>query len=269
MQRHDFGPHGLKTAESFETFVPWVYDDKIPMRRNSAGKLEYAEWQGGPVRGTLTIGFGHTDAARHPLKCTLGTRITLEQATEILQVDLSECIEDVNRLVKVPITQGQADCLIDFDLNCGAANLARLVGPLNRGDYDVCRGDLMHYVRSKGEVMRGLERRRHAEQLLWDDRYQELPEHLPTEDNPAPHPAEVDARPEKSSPALVNPAVATAGVGAVVEAGSHVNDALNTIKDAHSTVTDILGTIAGSPMLWVAIIAGAAAAFIWWQHRSA
>lgn len=269
MQRHDIGPHGLALIKGYETFVPFVYDDKIPMRRNSAGKLEYPEWQGGPVKGTLTIGYGHTDAARHPFKCTLGARITIEQGLEILHVDLSECIEQVNDRVKVPVTQGQFDALMSFTFNCGGGNLNRLIQPLNRGDYDVCRGDFAHYVRSKGEVMRGLERRRQAEQVLWDDRYQELPEHMPAEDAPAPHPAEVDARPEKAAPSMVNPATVTLGAGTVAEVGSHVNDTLTTIKDAHSTITDLMGQLASNPMLWVALVAGGAAAFIWWQHRSA
>jgi lysozyme len=269
MQRHDIGPHGLALIKGFESFVPFVYDDKIPMRRNSAGKLEYPEWQGGPVKGTLTIGYGHTDAARHPFRCTLGARITIEQATEILHTDLSECIENVNSMVKVPLTQGEFDALTSFDFNCGPGNLRRLIVPLNNGDYDVCRGDFAHYVRSKGEVMRGLERRRQAEQVLWDDRYQEIPDHIPTEDTPAQHPAEVDARPEKAAPPLVNPAAVVAGAGAATEAVSHVNDALNTIKETQTTALDVFGHIALSPMLWVALIGGAALAFIWWKHRTA
>lgn len=268
MQRHDIGPHGLALIKGFESFVPWVYDDKVPMHRVN-GKLQYPEWQGGPVRGTLTIGYGHTDAARHPFKCTLGARVTEEQAVEILHTDLSECIENVNALVRVPITQGQADALISFDFNCGVGNLRRLVAPLNRGDYDVTRGDFGHYVRSKGEVMRGLERRRAAEQVLWDDRYQEIPALIPTDHDPAPHPAEVDVRPERSLPGHVSPAAVVGAVGAGTEVMKQANDALSTVKDTHSTITDTLAALGGDPMLWVAVAVVAVVAFMWWQrHRT-
>jgi hypothetical protein len=92
---------------------------------------------------------------------------------------------------------------------------------------------------------------------------------MPTEDNPAPHPAEVDPRPEKSTPPLVNPAAVVAGAGAATEAASHVNDALNTIKETQTSFLDVFGHVALSPMLWVAVIGGLALAFIWWKHRIA
>lgn len=48
-----------------------VYDDLRP-----AVKGKYKEWAGERVRGTLTIGYGHTNAAKHPLKIKKGLRIT-------------------------------------------------------------------------------------------------------------------------------------------------------------------------------------------------
>jgi hypothetical protein len=55
---------------------------------------------------------GHTAGyAQQRSAALLGLRITEAQACEILGVDLDECEETVNRLVKVPILQGQFDAL--------------------------------------------------------------------------------------------------------------------------------------------------------------
>jgi GH24 family phage-related lysozyme (muramidase) len=176
---------GLDFVKSFECFVPHVYDDFCRPRYVN-GRLTYPEWKGGAVRGTLTIGYGHTNSAKHPLKIKAGLRITEAQAQQILDVDLDECEGDVNRLVRVPIDQSEFDALVSFTFNCGAGNLRKLIVPLNRGDYDGTRNKFDAYVRSKGKFMRGLQRRRDDEQRMWDR--QEV--RLPTK--PVYHPAEVD-----------------------------------------------------------------------------
>lgn len=177
------GPRGLDLIKSFESFVPYVYDD---MRAPVGGK--YAEWDGGPVRGTLTIGYGHTDAAKHPLKTRQGVRVTEAEALQILDVDLDECEADVNTFVKVPLTQGQFDALVSFTFNCGVGNLKRLIVPLNKGDYAGCRQKFAEFTRSKGEVLRGLVRRRAAEQVLWDQDYAAIPPPPDIEPVPGPQP---------------------------------------------------------------------------------
>lgn len=180
---------GLDLIKSFESFVPHVYDD---LRNPVGGK--YPEWRGEKVIGTLTIGYGHTNAAKHPLKTTRGTVVTEAQACEILDVDLDQCEEEVNRLVKVPLSQGQYDALVSFNFNCGAGNLKKLIAPLNAGDYNACRAKFDLYVSSKGKQLRGLVRRRDAEQALWDSRAGDVA--LPKFDRPVETPKEV----EKSAP---------------------------------------------------------------------
>jgi lysozyme len=192
---------GLDFIKSFEGFVPYVYDD---LRPPVNGK--YREWNGEAVKGTLTIGYGHTDAAKHPLKIKRGLNITEAQATEILDTDLEECEEQVSSLVKVPLTQGQFDALCSFNFNCGVGNLKKLIVPLNKGDYKAARAKFDLYVKSKGITLRGLQRRRDGEQALWDSHTAE-PEEI------IDHPAEVE--PEKE-PVRVGPfGVGVAGTGAV------------------------------------------------------
>jgi lysozyme len=264
--KRDIGPHGLDLVKGFESFVPYVYDDLVPMQTYSDGHRRYPEWDGGHVRGTLTIGYGHTDAARDPLKIAQGLKVTEKEALDILHNDLGECVEQVNAAATVPLTQGQFDALTSFTFNCGAGNLHRLCVPLNRGDYDRTRGDFGHYVRSKGQVLAGLERRRHAEQVLWDDRYEELANHAPDETTASS--VEPDARPELVKQHVTPTAIAVGTAGAA-EAAHTINDALSNVKQVHETAADMLSAIVGQPMLWIAIVGIAGVAFLWWQHRNA
>lgn len=179
---------GLEFIKGFEGCVLYVYDDLKPPVNG-----KYREWKGEAVKGTLTIGIGHTAAAKHPMKPALGLRITEEQALEILDVDLDECEEAVNRLVKVPLTQGQFDALVSFTFNCGAGNLKKLIVPLNKGDYQGTRAKFDLYVKAKGVTLKGLQRRRDGEQALWDA---EIPQ-VPAEgEQGVDHPAEVAAAAE-------------------------------------------------------------------------
>jgi len=178
---------GIDFIKSFESFVPYVYDDK-----RSPIKGKYRKYKPGhEVVGTLTVLYGHTDSAKHPLriKDCIGKDFAEEFGCEVLDVDLDECEQDVNERVKVPLEQGQFDALTSFTFNCGAGNLQKLISPLNRGDYATTRAKFDLYVKSKGEYMRGLQRRRDGEQAMWDD----VDVALPTE--PVHHPAEVDPTP--------------------------------------------------------------------------
>lgn len=181
-------PQGLDFIKGFESFVPYVYDDLVP-----AKKGVYREWKkGDPIKGTLTCGWGHTDAARYKLPFKLkdvpdGFRITREQGDKILAVDLEECEEDVARLVKKPLTQGQWDACCSFCFNCGAGNFEKIAKRINAGNYAGARAAFDLYVKSKGKVLKGLQRRRDGEQALWDANIPTVPTEV------VDHPAEVDA----------------------------------------------------------------------------
>jgi lysozyme len=184
-------PQGLDFIKGFESFVPYVYDDLVP-----PVKGKYREWDGGPVRGTLTIGYGHTDAARHPLKIKKGLRITEPEGRQILAVDISECEEDVLRLVNKPLTQGQFDACVSFTFNCGAGNFKNIAKRINAGNYSGARAAFDLYTKSKGKVLRGLQRRRDGEQVLWDSDIPAVPTEI------VDHPAEVDAPPKPTATEL-------------------------------------------------------------------
>lgn len=164
MARRDINSAGLDLIKSFESFVPFVYDDLRPVRGVPYG---YREWDGSKPVGTLTIGYGHTNDAAHPLKIKKGLRVTEAEALDILDTDLDECEDDVSRAVTVPISDNQFAALVSFQFNAGAIFKASFVRRLNQGEYEAVRPGLMQYVYSKGQLRRGLIRRREAEAALF------------------------------------------------------------------------------------------------------
>lgn len=182
---------GLDFIKSFESFVPFVYDDLVP-----PVKGKYREWKRGPIKGTLTVLYGHTDAAKHPLKIAdcVGKTFSEAFACEVLAVDLLDCEDVVRKMVKKPLTQGQFDACVSFTFNCGAGNFSKIADRINRGDYHAARASFDLYVKSKGQYMRGLQRRRDGEQALWDDTTPAAIEHTDTF-----HPAEVDNPPQQDA----------------------------------------------------------------------
>lgn len=169
MTHRDINRAGLELIKDFESFVPFVYDDQKPYK----SKYGYREWDGSKPRGVLTVGYGHTNSAKHPLKITQGLRVTEPEALEILDVDLDECEDDVSRLVTVPLTDNQFSALVSFQFNTGNLAKASFRRELNKGNYDAVRSGLMQYVKAtnratgKLETLRGLVRRRQAEVTLF------------------------------------------------------------------------------------------------------
>lgn len=118
------------------------------------------------VAGNPTIGYGHRLV--HPETFSKG--ITEAQAAELLAEDVREAVRAVERLVKVPLTQGQFDALVDFCYNLGAGRLAEstLLERLNGGDYDAAAGQLLCWDHAGAAESPALKARREAELALWN-----------------------------------------------------------------------------------------------------
>lgn len=151
---------GLKLIEDFEGCILSAYDDAS----------DHIVPPGGKARGTLTIGYGHTNAAGAPTVHP-GQTITKLQAENILASDLRKVEADVNRLVKVPLNQNQFDALVSFHFNTGSLARASLLKALNAGNYAAAANGLMMYTKGRlgGQLvpMAGLVRRRTAEKALF------------------------------------------------------------------------------------------------------
>ena len=114
--------------------------------------------------GVPTIGYGHTRGVK------LGDTCTQEQAEEWLRQDVQVAEDAVNKFTKVELTQGQFDALVDFTFNVGVAAFlhSTLLKKLNSGDYKGAEAELDRWVKDNGKVLAGLQKRRDAEQELFD-----------------------------------------------------------------------------------------------------
>jgi lysozyme len=142
-----------------------TYDDARP---------NYVLQFGDTPIGKLTIGKGHTGPDVH-----IGLVWTQAQADLQQAADLEKACEQMQALVKVPLTQGQTDCLTDFCFNVGSGKLkaSTLLKLLNMGEYDAACNELYRvdedgnqhgFIFAGGKVLAGLVKRRQAEQALWN-----------------------------------------------------------------------------------------------------
>jgi lysozyme len=205
--------------------------------------------------GVLTIGYGHTSAAGKP-DVVRGMRISEREAEDILRRDLSRFEARVNRLVKVPLTQGQFDALVSFDFNTGALHSSSLLKKLNAGEHSRVPAQLMRWTKGGGRELPGLVRRRRDEAELWrslDPGATGGVADIAEIDEPKPPKTMAESK-------TGNTAIATGIVGTIAP----INEA---IKATRETVDGASGLVAAGPWLLLALALIAGAAFIWWDRR--
>lgn len=133
--------------------------------------------------GIWTIGWGHAIAVdgrwlrgeefETKARSLYPGGITVAQAEALLRADMIDACRDVQRLVTVPLSDGQFGALVSFAFNLGSGALAdsTLLRKLNAGDYAGaaeqfpvwCKGR----VRGVLQTLPGLRRRRAAERLMF------------------------------------------------------------------------------------------------------
>lgn len=146
------------------------------MKTSKNGVKFIAQWEGlylntyKDVAGVLTIGYGHTSSAGAP-KVVPGMTITKDEAENILANDLGKVEADVNRLVKVKLTQNQFDALVSFHFNTGALAKSSALKYLNEGNYEQAAKNLTLYNKARVggqlQTVKGLVNRREAERKLF------------------------------------------------------------------------------------------------------
>mgnify|MGYP001809636517 FL=1 len=122
--------------------------------------------------GIPTIGWGHTGP-----EVRVGMTVTRTQAEAWLDLDLSGAAAAVDRLVTVPLTEGQRAALISFAFNLGqgALRTSTLLKKLNKGDAAGAADQFALWVkasvtrqgRTVKETLPGLVKRRRAEAALF------------------------------------------------------------------------------------------------------
>lgn len=140
----ELSAEGLELVKQSEGFRSHIYED---------------------VAGVPTVGYGHRLLPHE----SFPDGIDEPHAAQLLARDLHGAELSVERLVKVPLTQGQFDALVDFCFNMGAGRLAAstLLTILNQGRYEDAAEQLLRWNLAGGEVNSGLKTRREAELRLW------------------------------------------------------------------------------------------------------
>lgn len=111
------------------------------------------------VAGVWTIGYGETAGVK------AGDTITEAEADHRLRVRVVVCAFDVQQLVRLPLTQGELDALIDFEYNLGRSSLAHstLLAKLNAGDLAGAAAEFPRWSNAAGHQVAGLLTRRMQE----------------------------------------------------------------------------------------------------------
>lgn len=228
-----------RVTEPWEEFVAEPYDDLVPKVGGRYPVYDFSK----PPRGTVTVGFGHTDAAGN-LKIEPGMTLTREQAEDLLLADMAPCERAVNRLLTVEVTQHQFDMLCDTYFNCPAAAIAA-IKLFNAGQGDAVPAKLLQFVSARdkhtGQLVRlpGLVNRRNAE-IAWGATPDEV------EPPPAPHPDVVFSpkaeRNDPPKPLLQSKTVAAGGTVlsfSIAEGAKAFNEMLEPIKQAKGSLDEL------------------------------
>lgn len=117
------------------------------------------------VAGVATIGYGHKIVP----PATFEHGITEATALLMLADDIETAESAVESHVKVALSQGQFDALVDFVFNLGSGRLAEstLLKALNLGNYAQAATELLRWDIAGGMVNAALLARRRAEYALW------------------------------------------------------------------------------------------------------
>lgn len=135
----NYSKSGLQLTEQFESVRLAAYQD-----------------QG----GRWTLGYGHTAGVQEGDTCTQA------QAEAWLAEDVSWAVQTVNLYVKIALTQGEFDALVDFVFNLGSGSFEHsgLLQLVDQRNFEAAAADFEKWDMAGGQVVAGLLRRRLAEE---------------------------------------------------------------------------------------------------------
>lgn len=122
--------------------------------------------------GKPTIGYGHVVLPGENFKQPM----TEQEANDLLMKDLNKVAGQVERLLKVKVSQDQFDALVSLAFNTGVGKAdgikgdfadSTLLAYVNAGKFQLAAAEFAKWVYSSGKVLPGLVRRRKAETSLF------------------------------------------------------------------------------------------------------
>ena len=233
------------------------------MRMSAAGLATVKEFEGLRLKAykcpaaVWTIGYGHTSAAGAPI-VNPDLVITKDEAEEVLARDMEQYEEGVRKYVKVDLTQGQFDALVDFAYNAGVGRLSTstLLKKVNAEKFDEVPAEFMKWTRGGGKELPGLVRRRRAEVKLWRGLDTEKPIQV---DEARAEPDQPKARKSIAQSREANAAVAAGGLGTIAV----VQEVMPMVREGG----DLLSSLSPTALILFVIIAVAGAAWYFRKQR--
>lgn len=115
-----------------------------------------------------TIGYGNT-FYENGRKVKQGDRISEPEAERLLKITVESFADQVNQLIKVPVTSNQFSALVSLAYNIGVGAFARstLLRLLNQKKYLQSADQFMKWTKAGGRTLEGLRRRRSRERELF------------------------------------------------------------------------------------------------------
>ena len=114
-----------------------------------------------------TIAYGTTVYPNgNPVK--MGDVVTREQAMKYLKHDTQKFVNEMNKCIKVPVSQGEFEAYVSLTYNIGSGAFCKstLVKKLNTYDYQGACNEIMKWSYFKGKQLPGLLKRRTEEYKL-------------------------------------------------------------------------------------------------------
>lgn len=133
--------NGIIHLQDVEGLRLVAYDDAQPSVRITSAKQ---------IKGTLTIGYGHTKTVK------VGQVITKAKAIELMKVDLSFFEAEVNRLVTAPITVNMFNALVSFCYNVGKGGFqkSKVLENTNKKKYKEAAQAFYNWTKPEGLIVR-------------------------------------------------------------------------------------------------------------------
>lgn len=159
---------GSSTIDKLLRFKP------IHRQVNQRGIDLIKKWEGFRSKAYLcpakvpTIGYGNTF---YPdgRKVKLGEVISQNEAERLLKITVNNFAKEVDKLVKVRVTDNQFSALVSlaYNIGIGAFSGSTLLRLLNQGNYDGASAQFDRWNRAGGVVSQGLINRRNEERKLF------------------------------------------------------------------------------------------------------
>jgi len=139
---------GLEIIKSFEGYSSNVYLDPIGIPTIGYGSI----WDS----------HGHRVTINHP-------SISKDEGEILLRNEIKHVERAIEKLTEVPLTSNEFSALCSFTYNVGSGNYqaSTLRNKLNDDDYDGAADEFPKWRRAGGRILKGLVRRREAEQELF------------------------------------------------------------------------------------------------------